>query len=156
MKIEFVREIAAPADTVWQVITDFSSYSQWNPFVTACSCDLTVGAPIAMTVRLGEQVRDQVEFVSEVVPGELFEYRMKPVGWLLHSYRQHEVCAVNDTTTRYRSIFELNGWISPLVGMMLGKALQNGFEGMTDSLVSRAESMVKLSTLGQEVGDDGI
>jgi hypothetical protein len=66
------------------------------------------------------------------------------------------VRAVNDTTTRYRSIFELNGWISPLVGMMLGKALQSGFEGMTDSLVSRAESMVKLSTLGQEVSDDDI
>ena len=74
MKIEFLREIAAPKEIVWQVITDFSSYGEWNPFVTACDAELRVGAPISMTVALGSNIRDQVEFVSRVVEGELFEY----------------------------------------------------------------------------------
>ncbi len=60
------------------------------------SSELRVGAPIAMTVQLGDRQRDQVEFVSKVVAGELFEYRMKPVGPLLHSYRQHEVASQAD------------------------------------------------------------
>ena len=142
MKIEFIREIAAPPELVWQVITEFSSYGEWNPFVTACDAELRAGAPISMTVVLGKNTRDQVEFVSQVIPGELFEYRMKPVGPLLHSYRQHEVMGLDDGNTRYRSTFELNGWISGLVGLSLGSALQDGFQGMTDSLVSRAESLV--------------
>jgi len=142
MKIEFTREIAAPPALVWQVITDFSAYGEWNPFVTACDTELLEGAPISMTVVLGENIRDQVEFVSQVIPGELFEYRMKPVGPLLHSYRQHEVMCLGDGNTRYRSTFELNGWISGLVGLSLGSALRDGFQGMTDSLVSRAESLV--------------
>lgn len=142
MKIEFIREIAAPPELVWQVITDFSAYGEWNPFVTACDTELHEGAPISMTVVLGENIRDQVEFVSQVIPGELFEYRMKPVGPLLHSYRQHEVMCLGDRSTRYRSTFELNGWISGLVGLSLGSALRDGFQGMTDSLVSRAESLV--------------
>jgi uncharacterized protein YndB with AHSA1/START domain len=142
MKIEFLREIAAPKELVWQVITDFSAYGEWNPFITACDAELRAGAPISMTVVLGKNVRDQVEFVSQVIPGELFEYRMKPVGPLLHSYRQHEVIALDEGNTRYRSTFELNGWISGLVGLSLGSALQDGFQGMTDSLVSRAESLV--------------
>lgn len=142
MKIEFIREIAAPPERVWQVITDFSAYGEWNPFVTACDTELRAGAPISMTVVLGKNIRDQVEFVSQVIPGELFEYRMKPVGPLLHSYRQHEVMCLGDGNTRYRSTFELNGWISGLVGLSLGSALRDGFQGMTDSLVSRAESLV--------------
>lgn len=142
MKIEFIREIAAPPELVWQVITDFSAYGEWNPFVTACDTELLEGAPISMTVVLGENIRDQVEFVSQVIPGELFEYRMKPVGPLLHSYRQHEVMGLGDGNTRYRSTFELNGWISGLVGLSLGSALRDGFQGMTDSLVSRAEGLV--------------
>lgn len=142
MKIEFLCEIAAPKEVVWQVVTDFAAYGEWNPFVTACDAELRAGAPISMTVVLGKNVRDQVEFVSQIIPGELFEYRMKPVGPLLHSYRQHEVIGLDDGNTRYRSTFELKGWLSGLVGLSLGPALQDGFQGMTDSLVSRAESLV--------------
>ena len=142
MKIEFIREIEAPKDVVWNVITDFSSYSEWNPFVTACAANLTVGAPIVMTVQLRDRLRKQVEFVSEVVAGERFEYRMKPVGPLLFSYRQHDVAAIGETRTLYRSTFALQGWISPVVGLALGGALRDGFQGMTESLVSRAESLV--------------
>ena len=142
MKIEFIREIEAPKDVVWSVIADFAAYAEWNPFVLACDSELRVGAPIAMTVQLGDRQRDQVEFVSKVVAGELFEYRMKPVGPLLHSYRQHEVASIADGRTLYRSKFELNGWLSPLVGAMLSGPLHDGFKGMTDSLVSRSEQLV--------------
>jgi hypothetical protein len=97
---------------------------------------------MAMTVRLGDRQREQVEFVSRVVEGELFEYRMKPVGPLLHSYRQHEVASQADGRTLYRSTFELNGWLAPLVGAILSGPLHDGFKGMTDSLVSRSEQLV--------------
>jgi uncharacterized protein YndB with AHSA1/START domain len=142
MKIEFIREIEAPKDVVWSVIADFAAYAEWNPFVVACSSELRVGAPMAMTVRLGDRQREQVEFVSRVVEGELFEYRMKPVGPLLHSYRQHEVASQADGRTLYRSTFELNGWLAPLVGAILSGPLHDGFKGMTDSLVSRSEQLV--------------
>jgi uncharacterized protein YndB with AHSA1/START domain len=142
MKIEFIREVEAPKDVVWSVIADFAAYAEWNPFVVACSSELRVGAPMAMTVRLGDRQREQVEFVSRVVEGELFEYRMKPVGPLLHSYRQHEVASQADGRTLYRSTFELNGWLAPLVGAILSGPLHDGFKGMTDSLVSRSEQLV--------------
>ena len=73
MKIEFIREVQAPKELVWSVITDFAAYAEWNPFVLACSSELRAGAPISMTVQLGDRQREQVEFVSKVVAGELFE-----------------------------------------------------------------------------------
>lgn len=143
MKIEFLREIEAPKETVWQVITDFSAYADWNPFVIRCAAALEPGSPIQMRVVLGGNTRDQTEVVSEVVPNSLFEYRMKPVGPLLYSYRQHEVVSSGEGKTLYRSTFELKGWMSPLVALSMGSSLRDGFQGMTDSLVSRAEALVQ-------------
>jgi hypothetical protein len=111
--------------------------------VLACESELRVGAPIAMTVQLGRPTaRASGVCVQSLAAGELFEYRMKPVGPLLHSYRQHEVASIGDGRTLYRSTFELNGWLAPLVGAVLSGPLHDGFKGMTDSLVSRAEQLV--------------
>ncbi|WP_280314638.1 SRPBCC family protein, partial [Nocardia abscessus] len=45
-------DIDAPADLVWQVITDFPRYGEWNPFVPECRSSLVPGEPIDMLVRV--------------------------------------------------------------------------------------------------------
>src|SRR5919199_4023378 len=43
-------EIAASAERVWDILTDFASYPQWNPFIRRISGELEVGA--RLQVRL--------------------------------------------------------------------------------------------------------
>ena len=50
--IDKTLEIEAPAATVWQVLTDFAAYGQWNPFVPECRCELKPGGAIEMQVQL--------------------------------------------------------------------------------------------------------
>jgi demethylmenaquinone methyltransferase / 2-methoxy-6-polyprenyl-1,4-benzoquinol methylase len=55
-------EIAAPPEQVWDALTDFAAYAEWNPFVTCLSGPVRVGAALVarleapgargMTVRL--------------------------------------------------------------------------------------------------------
>ena len=52
--IDETVKIAAPPDRVWDVITDFPRYAEWNPFVVACESTLIVGDPIQMRVQLFE------------------------------------------------------------------------------------------------------
>jgi uncharacterized protein YndB with AHSA1/START domain len=40
---ESEREIEAPPDVVWRVLTDFAAYPEWNPFIVRIGGDLTVG-----------------------------------------------------------------------------------------------------------------
>lgn len=141
MKIVFERIIAASPETVWSVITDFSQYGEWNPFVTACEAELVPGSDIDMQVCLGGRTRRQVEVVSEVEEGRRFVYRMKPVPLLLRSRRAHELLAEAPNQTRYRSTFTLEGWAAPLVSALLGRQLRMGFEGMSDGVKRRAEAL---------------
>ena len=136
------REIKAPREVVWGVIMDGKAYSEWNPFVLDCDSTFEVGSPIKMEVELGMvKPLTQTELITQNTEGELIEYQYRmPLG-SVRSIRQHILTSVDDNTTHYRSHFQLQGWLAPLVKLMQGKALNTGFTGMTDGIVKRAESM---------------
>jgi hypothetical protein len=141
LKLVYDHHITAPVNVVWEVITGFGDYGEWNSFTPACDAQLQPGAPITMTVKLGRRVIRQTESVSEVVPQSLFEYRMKPLGPFLRSYRQHRITAAGPNDTQYQSVFVLYGWLSPIVGWLMAKDLAAGFERMSGELKKRAESV---------------
>ncbi|MGW4365235.1 SRPBCC family protein [Nocardia takedensis] len=135
--------IDAPAEVVWQVLTDLPSYGEWNPFVPRCESTLVPGDPIDMHVALvGSTPRRQREWMRSNIPGRELSYSMKPVPLgALHSLRSHTLTAVSDTRTRYESHFQLDGWLHPVVATALGRHLRRGFDGMTAGVQRRAEAL---------------
>ncbi|WP_028476418.1 SRPBCC domain-containing protein [Nocardia sp. CNY236] len=136
-------EIDAPADLVWHVITDFSRYGEWNPFVSECHSSLVVGEPIDMLAHLsGSRPRRQREWIRSCTPGHEFSYAMRPLPLgALHSLRSQTVTPLSNNRTHYASHFELGGWLHPVVVALLGTSLRRGFEGMTEGIQKRAESL---------------
>ncbi|WP_329412590.1 SRPBCC domain-containing protein [Nocardia vinacea] len=141
--IDATVEIDAPAELVWQVITDLPRYGEWNPFCIECRSTLVPGEPIDMLVALsGSSPRRQREWMVSHTPGTELSYSMKPVPLgALHSLRSHRVTALGPDRTRYESHFELGGWLRPLAVAALGKSLQRGFAGMTEGIQKQAESL---------------
>ncbi|MFC9894420.1 SRPBCC family protein [Nocardia sp. NPDC127579] len=134
--------IDAPAETVWQVLTDFAAYPDWNPFCLEAKTSLIPGEPIDMLVQLGPKRLRQREFIRTHTPHRTFSYTMKPAPLnTLHSLRSHTITAVNADRTRYESHFELNGWLHPAVATLLGKHLRHGFDTMTAAVQHRAETL---------------
>ncbi|WP_216903065.1 SRPBCC domain-containing protein [Nocardia alni] len=133
-------EIDAPAATVWQVLTDFPRYGEWNPFCVAAETTLEPGAPIDMRVRLlGPGPMKQREFIRTSTPGVGFSYSMKPMPLgALHSLRTQTLTPVGEERCRYDSHFELDGWLLPVVSGLMGSALRRGFGGMTAAVAERA------------------
>ena len=139
--IEKVVEINAPATVVWEVITDLARYPEWNPFCVKCESTLKPGDPITMTVKLMAKPQKQVETMLEYVEGRRFAYCMRPVPGLLSSFRSHDVEALGPERTRYRSTFHLKQWFRVVVLAVLQKKLEAGFDGMTQGIQHRAESL---------------
>lgn len=140
--IEHTFEIDAPPALVWQVLTDFPRYAEWNRFVLACSSTLQPGDPIDLTVQLGATPQLQREWMIEHQPGRRFAYRMKPMPLsALASQRSHDVEALGAERTRYRSHFQLMGWLMRLVRALMGKRLEAGFAQMSEGLKQQAEKL---------------
>ena len=141
---DHVLEIEAPPEVVWEVLTDFPRYAEWNPFVVDCKSTLEPGSPIDLRVKLFTHPQDQREWMTEHVPGRRFAYRMKPFPLgALSSARSHDIESAGPRKTRYRSHFELRGWLVPVVRVVLGARLARGFDGMSNAIKDRAETLAQ-------------
>ena len=141
--VDLSREIAAPPPVVWEVVTNLAAYPEWNPFVVACRSGLAAGDPIVMQVRLFPWfTQSQTETIFEHVPQGRLCYGLGSgrTGAII-SRRCHEIAPGAEGRTRYRSHFELSGWLGPVVAAMLGSRLEHGFRSMTDALQRRAEQL---------------
>tara|TARA_B100000767_G_scaffold270120_1_gene293177 strand:- start:2881 stop:3327 length:447 start_codon:yes stop_codon:yes gene_type:complete len=141
---EFI--IAAKQQVLWDVLTDFSCYKNWNPFVVDCECELAVGNEIIMQVIMGKgNPRHQVEYISEVEQGTYFSYTSpKSPTFLLRSFRSHTLQTLDNGKTRYQSRFELHGWLIPILSRLLGSSLQKGFSEMGLAVSAEAERIAQL------------
>jgi uncharacterized protein YndB with AHSA1/START domain len=140
--IDRVLEIDAPAETVWQVLTEFDRYSEWNPMAPEVACDFRPGGAIDMAVRLGgDKPRQQREWINSIGPGRGFSYSMKPIpAAALASERVQRVEEIDAGRSRYISHFEIRGWLRPIVTALYGAAMQRGFEGSALGLKQQAEA----------------
>ena len=140
--LDLQRDIDAPPAVVWQVLTDFARYGEWNPFVPEARCDRRVGGAIEMQVMLTGKPQFQREWVSELAPGVMFGYRVKPVPMgTLRSHRIQRLTPLANGGTRYHSHFELGGWLGSAIARLMRKGLTRGFTGMADGLKVRAEAV---------------
>jgi hypothetical protein len=141
-KVDDIHDIEAPADLVWQVLTDFPRYGEWNPFCVECRSTLNPGDPIDMKVKLRSRPQAQREWVTENGPGMRFAYGIKPFPMgALHSNRVQEITSLGATRSRYSSQFRLWGWMLPLVRSIFGNGMRKGFEGMGSAFKVRAEQL---------------
>jgi len=134
-------EIKAPIRRVWEVLTDFDRYPEWNPFVREISGDLRRGA--RLRVHLAPPGRSGMRFkpvVRDVEPGKTFRW----LGHLLmprlfdgeHIFElepldNNSVCFVQ------REVFR--GMLVGLFRHMLDTDTRYGFNAMNEALKKRAE-----------------
>jgi hypothetical protein len=73
MELRMEVEIEAPAQRIWEVLTDFTAHAQWNPFVTAISGRLAIAARLDVTYSFpdGSETRLVPEIVVLHPPREL-------------------------------------------------------------------------------------
>jgi hypothetical protein len=134
-------DIHASAGRVWQVLTDFAAYPQWNPFVVSAA-----GAP-----RQGERLRIRVQppgtTGSNFTPLVLVAEPGRELRWVgtlpLGSFRgEHfmrlEPLGAERVRFHHGEIF--SGWLLPLVWRMQGAAIERGYALMNEAMKQRAES----------------
>lgn len=133
---------ASPA-TVWSVLTDFSQYPYWNPFIKWIKGEAIQGSKI--TARIEPPNASGMTFNPEV----LRVIPQKEFRWLGHLFipglfdGEHifELYENSDGSTTFVQREEFKGLLVGLFAKMLDTNTVQGFEAMNRKLKERAEMM---------------
>ena len=134
--------IDASAEKVWQVLTEFADFPQWNPFVRSIEGELTTGSQL--TVRLEPTGGKGMTFKPTVLKAEPAQ-ELRWIGHLMFpgifDGEHHFIIeAQDDKRVRLVQGERFTGILVPLMAAMgLFKNTQQGFEAMNRALKARAE-----------------
>jgi len=134
-------EIRASTERVWQILTDFSSFPQWNPFIHRASGEIKEGARLVVYIQpsgasgmtfkptvLKAEPNRELRWLGRLVLPGLFDgehiFTIEPLGNNRVRFTQREI---------------FNGLFVPLLAQSLKTDTQRGFEEMNQALKARAE-----------------
>ena len=140
MELRTEIEIAAPAERVFRVLTDFSTYHEWNPFITSVAGVPSVGAELSVTLSPPES--EATTFRSKVlVYDEPRELRWLGKLWIPALFEGEEFFRCNQAEagqTRFSHGVNLHGFLLKFLGERL-KHVARGFVYMNQALKRRVE-----------------
>jgi hypothetical protein len=134
-------EIDAPAERVWQVLIDFTSYPQWNPVMRVVKREVEPGTRLKVHVRpwrrlgmtfcptvLTAEPSRELRWHGQLLLSGLFagehSFTIEPIGKNKVRFIQQEV---------------FTGLLVPLFVLVLQARTRRVFEDMNEALKGRAE-----------------
>src|SRR5229473_1318046 len=135
-------EIAAGKDAVWNVLTNFAAYPDWNPFLRTVATELRPGAPVAMSVAVGTRTLDVDATIRRVVPEREVRWagpisRLKGIVFNGEHYFRIEELAPG--RVRFLHGERFGGLSLPLIGGWMDRTLAPAYVAMNVALKRRAE-----------------
>jgi len=135
-------EIYAPAERVWQLLTDFPSYPQWNPFIRR------IGGEPTPRERLEVRIEPPGGRAMTFRPTVLSAEPKRELRWLGHLLvpglfdGEHSLTIqpLEENRVRFVQREVFRGLLVPLFSRRLNINTQRGFEEMNHALKERAEA----------------
>jgi hypothetical protein len=144
-------EIDATPERVWQILTDFAAYPEWNPFIRAIEGDAEVGAKLEVRIEPpGGRAMTFKPTVLTAAPGEELRWLGRVLAPRLFD-GEHilRIEAVDDSRVRFIQAERFRGALVPVFGKGLEKT-RRGFTAMNEALKRRAEGTAGAASSGTD------
>lgn len=140
MQLRTELEIDAPPAQVWEVLTDFAAYHEWNPFITAIAGELRTGAELTVTLSPPES-RDATFRPRVLVCDAPRELRWRGhlfIKGLFDGEHYFKCDATTEGRTRFVHGEDFSGFFVKYVAQRLTHVAR-GFVYMNEALKRRVE-----------------
>ena len=142
--VVFEAEAIIDADVadVWQAITDFESYPEWNPWVISAVGPSTPGSEVDVVVMNGKTQMNAKHLVLNEKPLERFCW--KDWGWnawFVYGQRCRTLTVQPDGTVHYQVQLMIDGALSHIAALFYGPGIREGIAKETAALALRAEAL---------------
>lgn len=135
-------QIAAPIDRVWQVLTDFDHWQDWNPMVNLASGNATPGSRLNITMR-GPDGKDAMKYqptLLEANPPRSLRWRATMMSGLMFTNdRVFELTEKNGGTELVNKE-EFSGLMVPLFWSKMTLFVVPMLETMNQALKDKLEN----------------
>lgn len=133
-------EIDAPPAEVWAILTDFASYSEWNPFIIEAAGVASEGEKLTMRFRPpgGSAMKMKPRVVRSAAGRELRWLGHLGVPGIFDGEHYFQMEPI-DKGTRLVQGERFSGFTVPLFGRILAKT-EKGFEQFNRALKERCEA----------------
>jgi hypothetical protein len=132
--------IDAPKQKVWQVLTNFDAYRQWNPFYTQVEGKCLAGTKLRIQVQMQEHTLFYSPEIETVTPqAELAWHERLILPGLFDGEHRFELESNDAGQTRFVQHDRYSGTLVPLLMNLYQAEAETGFRRMNDALKKRAE-----------------
>lgn len=135
-------QIAAPIERVWQVLTDFDRWQDWNPMVNQVCGNASVGSRLNITM-CGSGGKDAMKYqptILESNPPRSLRWRATMMsGWMFTNDRVFELTEKNGGTELVNKE-EFNGLLVPLFWGKMNQFVVPMLEKMNKALKDKLEA----------------
>ena len=133
--------INASMEKVWNILSDFPSYLEWNPFITKISGELKTGAKLDVTLEIeGTKPQSFKPEIISLTPGEKFCWRGKLfIKGLFDGTHFFILDRMEDGKTHLTHGENFHGILTGPILRKIEKSTVNGFERMNLALKEKAE-----------------
>jgi uncharacterized protein YndB with AHSA1/START domain len=134
--------IHATPEKIFDIIIDFDSYAEWDPWLVWAEGDAVVGGKVAVDAIMGGKAQRYDHVVIAVEPYTRFCWR--DAGWnsyFAYAQRCRTLTPQADGTTLVKVETFIDGPLAWLGAHLQGQNLQSGQDAETAALKVRAESL---------------
>lgn len=139
--IKTTIDIGASAEMVWRVLTNFSSYPKWNPFIREIHGKAEQGARLRVRMRLSkDKVHRFSPRITKVIPAAELHWRGRLMFPGLFDGEHSFIIVPNGVNgVRFIQREQFGGLLAPLLLPFIAKKTEAAFERMNKALKKVAE-----------------
>lgn len=134
-------EIAADARRVWEVLTDFAAYQEWNPFLIEIRGEPVPGTRLAVTTRFpaGRLMRFRPLILRAEERRELRWWGRSRVPGLFEGEHILNIAPLEADRVRFSQRELYRGLLTPILRRTHLESTRSGFQQMNAALKARVE-----------------
>ena len=140
--VEHRTGVKAPAELVWEVISDFSTWKDWNPVHPRMEGEMRIGTTLTVDLVLGEgQVTTIQPIVQDWVPYEQLHWRTKRLRGFVTAIRYLEIESMGPENSTFSNGELFMGSLVRWVSRDERRKLRAAYTRMGEAVRDHAEAL---------------